>query len=98
MPAEPLIKRAVAFFDGQNLFHAVKSAFGYTHPNYGARAVRVIAKEQARWIKMASAFPVSPAARNKRGINNTDWVPIDRAAYDACLDPRDYRHKTVSKE
>jgi hypothetical protein len=53
----------------------------------------VISTEQARWIKIATAFPVSPAARNKRGINSTDWVQIDRAAYDACIDPRDYRPK-----
>ncbi|HEY3353170.1 MAG TPA: NYN domain-containing protein [Polyangia bacterium] len=207
MPAEPSIKRAVAFFDGQNLFHAAKAAFGYVYPNYDpvllARAVsqtkgwqlvetrfytgvpdardnahwhdfwtsklaqmgrlgvtsyarslryrnqmvplpdgrlvptlvgqekgidvrialdvvglahrnifdvglifsqdqdlceaadeiRVIAAEQQRWIKLASAFPVSPTTRNPRGINKTDWCPIDRATYDACLDPRDYRSK-----
>src|SRR5260370_17322732 len=34
MPAEPLIKRTVAFFDGQNLFNAAKEAFGYGFPNY----------------------------------------------------------------
>jgi hypothetical protein len=44
-----------------------------------------------RWIKIASAFPVSPAASNRRGINSTDWIPIDRALYDQCLDRRDYR-------
>lgn len=207
MPAEPSVKRTIAFFDGQNLFHSVKSAFGYTYPNFDAGAlaqsicagrgwqldqvrfytgvpdstddamwngfwaakllamsrrgvwtfsrplryrnqtvklpdgtlhaflaaeekgvdvrialdiirlahrrdydvalvfsqdqdlsevaaeVRVISMEQARWIKMASAFPVSPAARNKRGINSTDWIRIDRAGYDACIDPRDYRPK-----
>ena len=53
--------------------------------------VRVIAKEQGRWIKIASAFPVSPTARNIRGINNTDWIKIDRKTYDACIDPNDYR-------
>jgi hypothetical protein len=26
---EPPVKRAIAFFDGQNLFHAAKRAFGY---------------------------------------------------------------------
>jgi uncharacterized LabA/DUF88 family protein len=207
LAAEPPVKRTIAFVDGQNLFHAVKSAFCYTYPNYDVKAlaqsicaargwqldqvrfytgvpdsadnamwnrfwaakllamsrqgvwtfsrplryrnqtvklpdgtlhaflaaeekgvdvrialdvirqahrrdydvalvfsqdqdlsevaaeVRVISMEQTRWIKMASAFPVSPAARNKRGINSTDWVPIDRAAYDACIDPRDYRPK-----
>lgn len=32
--AEPPTKRAVAFFDGQNLFYAAKYAFGYSFPNY----------------------------------------------------------------
>jgi uncharacterized LabA/DUF88 family protein len=32
--SEPPVKRAVAFFDGQNLFHHAKAAFGHHHPNY----------------------------------------------------------------
>jgi uncharacterized LabA/DUF88 family protein len=58
-----------------------------------ADEIRVIAEEQERWIKIASAFPSSPALTNQRGINRTDWIPIDRATYAACLDPRDYRPK-----
>lgn len=56
-----------------------------------ASEIRVIAKKQDRWIKLASAYPDSPTARNPRGINNTDWIRIDRATYDKCIDPRDYR-------
>jgi hypothetical protein len=56
-----------------------------------ADEIRVISAEQSRWIKMASAFPKSPATHNKRGINNTDWITIDRRMYDACIDPKDYR-------
>ena len=207
MPVEPAVKRAVAFFDGQNLFHSARDAFGYTFPNYNpgmlastlcvaqgwqlhqirfytgvpnaaddarwsafwaakllhmsrqgihtfkrplryrnqivklpgggqysflaaeekgidvriaidvirlahrgdydvalvfsqdqdlsevAEEVRVIAREQNRWIKIASAFPASPTAKNKRGINSTDWIPINRGLYDSCIDPRDYRPK-----
>ncbi len=33
MPVEPVNKRAIAFIDGQNLFYAVKNAFGHTFPN-----------------------------------------------------------------
>ncbi len=205
MPAEPTIKRALAFFDGQNLFYAAKYAFGYKWPNYdpqrlaesvcqamgwqlretrfytgfpnpsddsfwnhfwtaklaqmgreGVRTysrhlkyrnqtvalpgggtttvlvgsekgvdvrlaldivaaardntcdvalifsqdqdlsevadeVRAISVQQSRWIKLACAFPVSPTYTNTRGINQTEWVRIDRATYDACLDTRDYR-------
>ena len=32
VPAEPLVKRAVAFFDGQNLFHAAKEALATAFP------------------------------------------------------------------
>ena len=205
---EPQVKRAVAFVDGQNLFHSAREAFGYTYPNYDASAlarevcarqgwectrvrfytgipdvgdnrrwhffwthklatmgrqgvfvysrplryrnrtvalpdgtqhsfltgeekgidvrialdvialahrreydvaliisqdqdlsevaeeIRAIARQQRRWIKVASAFPQSPASRNRRGINKTDWIRIDREIYDQCLDRRDYRRKS----
>ncbi|MBX9896651.1 MAG: NYN domain-containing protein [Qipengyuania sp.] len=208
MPYEPEVKRAVAFFDGQNLFHCAKAAFGHTFPSYDPLAlaqavcakegwdctavrfytgipdaadnafwnhfwtakgaqmgrqgihvytrplryrnkvirlsdgsthsfldgdekgidvriavdvirlahkkefdvallfcrdqdlsevadeIRVIAGEQKRWIKIASAYPHSPATPRVRGINKTDWIRIDRATYDSCLDSRDYRPKS----
>lgn len=207
--SETVSSRVVAFFDGQNLFHAARHAFGYTYPNYNPSAlaqrictnhgwqltqtrfytgvpdkrdnafwnrfwtaklgtlghhgvhvfsrplryrykrvtlpngeshrilvgeekgidvrialdivslafhrqydvalvfsqdqdlseaaddVRLIARDQSRWIKLASAFPVSSTTRNRRGIDKTDWIKIDRAHYDRCLDPRDYR-STIS--
>ena len=204
MTGEPRLKRAVAFVDGQNLFHAAREAFGYTYANYDvlalakeicagqrwdlaevrfytgipaahdepghgiwtrklaamrrqgvvvysrslryrnrqvrlpdgtrqsfpikvekgidvrialdviarahgreydvalvmsqdqdfsevAKEIRRIARTQRRWIKIASAFPDSPTSPNRRGINQTDWIRIDRLCYDQCLDPRDYR-------
>ena len=201
---EPGIKKTFAFFDGQNLFHSAKEAFGYTYPNFdpillakaicqkqgwqldkilfytgvpaeydnkfwsdfwikklaimGTRGVAVfsrelryqnkiiklkdgsqesilmgqekgidvrlaldiirfvwdqefdialifsqdqdlsevadevrrLAKVQSRWIKVASAFPKSPTSINKRGINKTDWISIDKSTYDSCLDTRNY--------
>jgi len=53
--------------------------------------VRRISVQQDRWIKIASAYPVSPTHRNSRGVNGTDWIRIERSLYDACIDPRDYR-------
>lgn len=205
MPPEPAAKRAIVFFDGQNLFHAAREAFGYTYPNYDAQAlaewvcgdqgwqlaevrfytgvpsaqdnvrwntfwsrklsamgkagacvysrhlkyrnqpvvlpdgsqrtvlvgqekgidvrialdvvraarenrcdvmvvysqdqdlsevaeeVRIIARQQNRWLKIASVFPVSPTSRNTRGINKTDWIRVTRQVYDSCIDTRDYR-------
>jgi uncharacterized LabA/DUF88 family protein len=210
MPAEPAIKRAVAFFDGQNIFHCAKDAFGYAWAKYdplklgnavcaarnwtlvqtrfytgvhtpagnaylhgfwknklavlgrqpdihlftrplryrqktvdlpdgsthtfttaeekgvdvrlaldlvrlalgaaydvalvfsqdqdlseAADDVRAISIEQRRWIKIACAFPVSAGCANSRGINSTAWIPIDKALYDACIDHRDYRPKSL---
>lgn len=56
-----------------------------------ADEIRKIAGQQNRWIKIASAFPKSPTSKNTRGINKTDWIPIDRTTYDSCIDPKDYR-------
>jgi uncharacterized LabA/DUF88 family protein len=62
-----------------------------------AEEIRKIAREQDRWIKVASAFPFNPDHKFRRGIDRTDWIRIDRAMYDACLDTRDYRPKEVAE-
>ena len=51
-----------------------------------ASEIRVIAREQHRWIKIASAFPLGPATRNRRGINGTDWIPIEQETYERCIE------------
>ena len=56
-----------------------------------AREVRALSREQQRWIKIACAFPASASSRNQRGIDGTDWIRIDRAMYEGCIDTRDYR-------
>ena len=207
MSAEPTIKRAIVFIDGQNLFHGAKEAFGYPFPNFDVKKlalevcsrkgwqlqqvrfytgfpdssdnpfwnhfwtaklaqmgregvhvfsrplryrnqsivlpdgtastilvgqekgidvrlaldvislawqgdydvacifsqdqdlsevadeIRGISRIASRWLHIASAFPFSPVSRNKRGINSTDWIKLDRTIYDICIDPRDYRPK-----
>lgn len=52
-----------------------------------ATEIRALSQRQGRWLKIASAFPVGPGTRNTRGINDTDWIRIDKATYDMCLDP-----------
>jgi hypothetical protein len=60
-----------------------------------AAEIRVIAQERDRWIKIACAFPFSPTSRNRRGIDKTDWISIDRRLYEKCLDRRDYRPRNT---
>jgi hypothetical protein len=55
-----------------------------------AEDLRQIARREQRWLKIASAFPISASSRNRRGIDRTDWIPIERALFDECLDPSDY--------
>lgn len=48
-----------------------------------------IATEQGRLVGVESAFPrLDP---KQRGVPGTEWTFIDKATYDACRDPRDYR-------
>ena len=61
-----------------------------------AGEVKEISKSQDRWIKVVSAYPVSPTATATRGIDKTEWFPMDQTFYNACLDPRDYRPKRPS--
>ena len=56
-----------------------------------ADEIRTISRSASRWLKVVSAFPTSPQATTRRGIDKTDWFRIERAVYDACLDHRDYR-------
>lgn len=58
-----------------------------------ASEIKKISRTQDRWIKIASAFPIGNGTVNRRGINGTDWLPIDKVTYDCCIDERDYRPK-----
>jgi uncharacterized LabA/DUF88 family protein len=53
--------------------------------------IKKIARHQNRWIKVACAFPDSPTASNKRGINGSEWIRFDRVLYEKCIDKHDYR-------
>jgi len=50
-----------------------------------------IAKDQHRQLVFESHFPIGHGSHSDRGIPGTKWELIDKATYDACLDPRDYR-------
>ena len=50
MPAEPDIKRAVSFIDGQNLYRHAKDAFGHHHPNYDPRKLTDAVCADCGWV------------------------------------------------
>jgi hypothetical protein len=56
-----------------------------------ADEIRVISRQQGRWIRIACAYPMSPTRINRRGINGSHWIQVTRKMYDDCIDPKDYR-------
>ncbi len=51
-----------------------------------------VAHSQGRILIYESAFPYeSGISSSDRGVPGTTWTHIDRALYDACRDPTDYR-------
>ncbi len=58
--------------------------------------VAEIGNEQGRELLICCAFPSSPHATARRGIDKTMWFRMDRAFYDACLDPADYRPRSAA--
>ena len=55
------------------------------------RLAKEIAGKQIRHATYESAFPYEPGVSSPRGVPGTAWVHIDKATYDACHDPTDYR-------
>jgi uncharacterized LabA/DUF88 family protein len=53
---EPKAKRAIAFFDGQNLYRHAKAAFGHHHPNYDVKKLFAAVCVQQGWIETAIRF------------------------------------------
>ena len=56
MPPEPQHKRTVAFVDGQNLFFAVREAFGFTYPNYDFPALAQAVCQANGWRLTETRF------------------------------------------
>lgn len=55
------------------------------------RLAKSIARQQGRRLAFESAFPYGPGSESDRGVPGTKWTRIDRATYESCLDPVDYR-------
>lgn len=50
--------------------------------------IRELRRELHRWILVESAFP---SVGVQKGVPGTQWRPFDKALYERCLDPTDYR-------
>ena len=89
MAIEPPVKRTIAFFDGQNLFHHAKAAFGHTYPNFDPGKLTGSICSSRDWAVSGIHFYTGVPSSMDKPI----WIRIDRATYDVCIDPNDYRPK-----
>lgn len=48
--------KAIAFFDGQNLFHSAKETFGYTFPNFDPTKLALAICKQQGWFLEETRF------------------------------------------
>jgi len=72
MPTEPLVKRAVVFIDGQNLYHSVRESFGYTYPNYDVVALSRSICQTKGWPNEVDFF----VAKGGRGVETGTLVQM----------------------
>ena len=69
MLAEPPIKRAIVFVDGQNLYYAAKLAFGYTFPNYDIALLAAKVCQQRKWQLVEARFYTGIPS----SVDDTTW-------------------------
>ena len=70
---EPQVKRAVAFIDGQNLFHHAKAAFGHFHPNFDPVKLCDAVSEAHGWINHGVRFYTGVPLASKNAFWHTYW-------------------------
>lgn len=66
--------RAIAFFDGQNLFHCAKKAFGYSFPNYDPKALAQAVCASKGWQFVEARFYTGVPDPADNAFWNHFWV------------------------
>ena len=99
LAAEPFVKRAAVFVDGQNLFHAVRESFGYTFPNYDVFALAQRLCNACGWELTQARFytGVPDIADNPRWHRfwSAKLAVMGRQQVSVFSRPLRYRNKTI---
>lgn len=100
MREEPLIKRTIAFVDGQNLFHAAKEAFGYSYPNYDPKKLATSVCHSKNWNLEEVYFYTGIPAITKNEKLHKFWAKkilfLKRAGIKTQTFPLSYRDKEIT--
>lgn len=91
--------RAIAFLDGQNLFHAAKAAFGYHYPNYSVTKLAQAVCAQQGWTLEATRFYTGVPDAADNAFWNHFWVAkgaqMGREGVHVITRPLRYRTKSL---
>ena len=97
--SEPELKRAVAFIDGQNLFHCAREAFGYTHPNYDVLKLANAVCSTKGWALSEVHFYTGVPSNADDPKWNAFWskklLSMSRQGVQAFSRPLRYRQRTI---
>lgn len=99
MLTEPAAKHAVTFIDGQNLYHAVREAFGYPFPNYDVIALSQAICLKAGWTLKEVRFYTGIPHQQDNAFWNYFWsgklAVMGRQGVQVFSRPLRYRNKRV---
>ena len=99
MPTEPDTKRAVSFFDGQNLYRHAKDAVGHYHPNYDPHRLADAVCAEHGWINRGVRFYTGvPSARSApmwHGYWTRRLTAMRRAGIAVTSRPLRYRVESI---
>jgi hypothetical protein len=73
MPVEPPVKRAIAFIDGQNLYHAARTRFASNFPDYDPAALAEAVCSPRGWHLVQTRFYTGMHARFRNKFWHTFW-------------------------
>lgn len=100
MSAEPTVQRVIAYIDGQNLFHHVKSAFGHTYPNYDVQLLALAVCRQKGWSLQGVHFYTGSPSPTADPRWNGFWINklgmMGRRGVKVYSRQLVYRDKTIS--
>lgn len=70
---EPLIKRAITYIDGQNLFHHSMAAFGHYWPNYDVTKLSNFVCNRLEFVQHGVRFYTGVPRRDRDAMWNAFW-------------------------
>jgi uncharacterized LabA/DUF88 family protein len=97
--AEPAIKRAVTFIDGQNLYRSAKEAFGYYYPNYDVQKLSKAVCKSHGWDLAQVRFYTGVPDKSDHAMWNRFWVGklavMGKSGVEVFSRPLRYRNDSV---